>query len=53
MLSKYQLQILDDNNFSFKENKKLNPNLGTKGIYNTPLSELKTSFEYWIRIKKI
>ena len=36
MLSKYQLQILDDNNFSFKENKKLIPNLEAKGIYNTP-----------------
>ena len=53
MLSKYQLQILEDNNFSFSKNKKLIPNLGNKGKYKTPLSELKTLFKFSVRIKKI
>ena len=35
MFSKYQLQIIEDNNFSLGKNKKLIPNLGNKRKYKT------------------
>ena len=51
MLSAYQLQIIEDNNFSLGKNERLILNLDNKKI-QTP-SLLKTLFRVWVTIKKI
>ena len=50
MLSKYQLQINEDDNF---ENKKLLPNLGSRREYNFHCLDLKLYFELRLQSKKI
>ena len=51
MLSDYQLQIIEHNNFFLGKNKKLFPNLGNKNI-QTPLSKPETLLKFRATIKK-
>ena len=52
MLSKYQLQTLEDHIFSLSKDKILIPILGKKIKYETPLSQLKHLFKFRFTIKK-
>ena len=50
-LSKYQLQIIEDTDFSLGKNKKLVLNLSNKKI-QISLSKLKTSLKFRVTTKK-
>ena len=53
MLTKYQLQITEDNNFSLGKNKKLIPNLGNKRIYKFHYQNLKLCLNLGLQLRKI
>ena len=52
MLSNYQLQIIEDNNFFLGKNKKLLPNLGNKGKYKLHYRNLKLYSSLALQLKK-
>ena len=52
MLSKYQLKIIEDTNFSFSKNKKRNPNLGNKRKHKLHYQMLKLYLNIGLRFKK-
>ena len=53
MLTKYQLQITEDNNFSLGKNKKLISNLGNKRKYKFHYQNLKLCLNLGLQLKKI
>ena len=53
MLTKYQLQITEDNNFSLGKNKKLISNLGNKRKYKFHNQNLKLCLNLGLQLKKI
>ena len=52
MLSDYQLQFIEENNFSYDKNKKPISNLVDQIKYKTPLSKPESLFKFRARIKK-
>ena len=52
MLSKYQLKIIEDTNFSFSKKKKRNPNLGNKRKHKLHYQMLKLYLNIGLRFKK-
>ena len=52
MLSEYQLQITEGNNFSFGKNKKRIPNLDTKRKYKLHYQKLNFSLKFRVTMKK-
>ena len=53
MLSDYQLQIIEHNNFFLGKNKKLFPNLGNKRTYKLHYQNLKLYLSLGLQLKKI
>ena len=51
MFSEYQLQIIEDNNFSFGKNKKLIPNLGNKRKCKLHYQNLKLYLNLGLQFK--
>ena len=51
VLSEYQFQIIEDNNFSLGKNKKFIPDLNYKKL-QSPLSKLKTLFKFRATVNK-
>ena len=51
MLSQYQLQIIDNNNFSLGKNKRLVPNLGNKRKHKLHYQNLKLYFHLDSQLK--
>ena len=52
MLSVYQLQIIEDDNFSLDKNKRLIPSLGNKTKYKLFYQSLKLYLHLVLQLKK-